>query len=201
MAGPLGSRISWYLQISPVTFLESLAPRDKYDVVVLSHCIYYFALPSTLPTLLAAIQPHTHTLCIAEWSLHSSSPITLPHVLAVLILSSIESKRNIPSEGNVRTVLSPAQIQKLIAKAGFRTLKQKIRVTAQDLLDAHWEVSFALRKRDQILASLKEEGVVEREIGALEAGYDALELAVADVEGGSKEVKPMDHWIGVFETV
>jgi len=199
-AGPLGPRITWHLQVDPLTYLKGLEEGTKYDYVVLSHCIWYFESPALLAALLTALAPHTRTLCLAEWSLRACTAATLPHVITALLLASLESKRKIPSHGNVRTVLSPAQITKEVLGAGFKKVQEETKASNEGLLDGYWEASYALKTREKVLGALKEEGVSEKELGALVAMYDSVEQGVGLLEDGAKGVKAMDYWAGIFES-
>jgi hypothetical protein len=100
-------------------------------------------------------------------------------------------------------VLSPKQISSSILNPGkWKLVKEETRKTNEGLQDAYWEVSHTLRKREKVLKRLGDEGVNEKELGVLEAGYDAVEAAVGLLPGGDvKEVKSMDVWMGVFEVV
>lgn len=137
----------------------------------------------------------------------------MPHVLTALLLASLEAKRKIAAGGNIRTVVSPAQITGVVhaasskslvegsASGGFRLGKEAIEKSNEGLLDAHWEVSDTLRKREKVLSEMEGLGVGEREIGAMRAGYDAVEMSLRGVKGGDKGVKCMDHWRAVFESI
>lgn len=111
ISGPLGARISFY-NAHPTSYLSSLPEStQKYDYVVLSHCIWYFSSPTQLSSLVSATAPWTKSLCLAEWSLRASKAQAQPHVLTALLLASLEAKRKEEGSGNIRTVLSPVQIR------------------------------------------------------------------------------------------
>ncbi len=68
--------------------------------------------------------------------------------------------------------------------------------------DAYWEVSDILRERESEMKMLRENGVDEKEISAIESMFDGVELAVEGlVGGGAKGVECMDVWVGIFEVV
>jgi hypothetical protein len=225
----LGPRIKFHTAF-PVPYLASYT-GPPYDYIVLAHSIWYFSTPSVLPDLISALSPHLHLsnqkpkadeegkegggegtkFCIAEWSLHSSSPNSVPHVWTALLRSLLESKRPTPSSANIRTVLSPEQIKKIITTnpspssssssssslPKLHLVKETTAPTKKEMQDGYWEVSYTLRKRDSDLKRLRENGVQEREVVQVEANYDALENAVVGI-GGVEKAECMDWWGGVF---
>ncbi|KAK0126830.1 hypothetical protein ONS95_008409 [Cadophora gregata] len=216
LSTPLGPRITFHF-IDPLLYLSTYT-GPAYDYIVLSHCIYYFSSPTHLPTLLASLAPHTKTLCLAEWSLHASSLAQIPHVQTALLLSLLETKREINSNGNIRTVLSPAQIMSAVLStststaassslpnSSFTLARQATLPSHPGLQDGYWEVSDLLRKREEEISSLRVRSsgqvVSENEIVALEAAYDAIAASAEGLDGGVKGVRSMDYWVGVFERV
>ena len=202
LASPLGPRISFHTTINPIDFLGTHG-KQKYDFIILSHCIYYFASPAVLPILLSAFKPHCHPgtkLCVAEWSLSSQfgGQSAVPHVLTALLLTLLEGKRKAESSGNIRTVLSPHQIKQVAEAAGFKIENDESIRSHHGLLDGHWEVSDLLRRRETEVERMEHEGLAEAEVVAMEAGYDAVEAAVAVLQETGQGVKCMDVWIGVF---
>lgn len=159
--------------------------------------------------MLNAMAPHCRNLCIAEWALHASGPANYPHVLTTLLLSLLESKRGEESSGNIRTVLSPAQITKAVLATpssgdddkAFKLAKEVIRPTNEGMQDGFWEVSDVSTKREREVALLRANGVSEAEVTAVEAMYDAVEQGVVGLDGGIKGVRAMDHWVGLFGRV
>ncbi|KAL2074999.1 hypothetical protein VTL71DRAFT_8779 [Oculimacula yallundae] len=218
LSTPLGPRITFHFT-SPLTYLQSYA-GPPFTHIVLSHCIYYFASPHDLPLLLSAILPHAKDskLCIAEWSLHASRINQVPHVLTALLWSTLESKREVGSDGNVRTVFSPVQIVQSVLEtklpsgtntetasridveqeekvSSFRLVKQATFPSNPGLQDPFWEVSYLLSTRVKEVAALRERmgsgklHISEAEIVVVEAAYDAIEAMVGSLEGGVKGVK------------
>lgn len=119
--------------------------------------------------------------------------------MATLLWSSLEAKRNIPSTGNIRTVLSPLQIAKIIyEKSGMVLGKQAIRETGKGMRDGEWEVGSLLRGRERELEVLRRRGVDERDVAVLEASFDTLYTATNVLNGGVKGLRCMDFWVVVF---
>ena len=179
-------------------FLEGEGKGKVWDVVVLSHCIWYFETPAVLTSVLAAL-PSTK-LCIAEWSLRATTAETLPHVIAALLLATLEAKRAEPSTGNIRTILSPAQITSSVEGAEGKRWKKSKELFGSGawMKDGYWEASWVLKTREKKLAKLREEGLSEKEIGALVAMWDSLSVGVESI-GGVEKCGSMDWWAGVFE--
>ncbi|TVY22400.1 Methyltransferase, partial [Lachnellula hyalina] len=198
-AGALGSRIDFH-RTMPMPKSDTNENGDReydYDFVVLSHCIYYFSSPAILPALLNNL-PKCRILCVAEWSLHASTPSQLPHVLTALLLSLLESKRVVESTGNIRTVLSPAQISGMVRGTGVWVMENEgessgsgggggeLKVTGEGLKHAYWEIRDLMAKKERVLAG---EGMrlLEAERTVVGAMFDAIEQGVQQlggVEGG-----------------
>ncbi|RDL39388.1 uncharacterized protein BP5553_03728 [Venustampulla echinocandica] len=196
----LGPRIAFHCT-TPTSYIESYTGAP-YDYIVLSHSIYYFSNPSILPDLLSSLSSlpayNTH-LCIAEWSLHSRSQSSSPHVLTALLCSLLESKQTVESSGNIRTVLSPEQISRAAQKSGWGMERESVVETGEGMQDAYWEVRDLIRKRHGeggLLAGLDGLGDAERTV--IEAMGDAVVGAVGGVDGGLSGMRCMDVWIGRF---
>lgn len=69
------------------------------------------------------------------------------------------------------------------------------------LQDGYWEVSDLLRNRVKFLDRLKRDGVSNKEIGALVAMFDSVQVGVDTIGGDVKDVKTMDWWAGIFEGI
>jgi hypothetical protein len=192
----LGPRISFHLSISPVNYLSTYT-GPPYDYVVLSHCIYYFSSPSILPSLIKSLTPHTHSICIAEWSLHSSSKEGVPHVLTALLWTMLESKRQVESMGNIRSALSPAQIKDAVGGEGWQIQKEALVDANEGLRDGYWEVRDVVGSREREMRGLR--GVGEKEVAVLAAMWDAIESSLLGVERGVDGVRCMDVWVGIFK--
>jgi hypothetical protein len=122
-------------------------------------------------------------------------------VITALLLASLEAKRKEEGHGNIRTVLSPAQIRSVTESSGvFKLSAQETRAANEGLRDGYWEVSDTLRKREQVLGSLKEQGVPEKELAAMVAMYDGIQAAVEVLDGEEAGVKSMDIWVAKFQT-
>jgi hypothetical protein len=208
----LGPRISFHLSTNPIDFLCSQPPdAPPYDYIVLAHCIWYFESPSSLSSLISACTGRTKHLCIAEWSLRASLPASQPHVLTALLLASLEAKRKVATDGNIRSVVSPKQIIASItspsgSQPGFGLEKEETGLTNEGMLDGYWEVSYNLRTRDKVLGRLEEQGVPEKELSAMIAMYDAVEASVGLLQAPEgkervRVVRSMDYWVGKFVAI
>ncbi|CZR68080.1 uncharacterized protein PAC_17979 [Phialocephala subalpina] len=197
----VGSRVTFHTPMDPIEYLDSYT-GPKYDYVVLSHCIYYFATPLHLPLLVSALTSHTKHLVIAEWSLTPSllHPIqTYPHVLAALLLTHLESHRSVSSDGNIRTVLSPSQIKAFATQKNLKLEKEAVLEADEGLRDGYWEVRDLLsgeRKERELDELFTGEGK-EKERVVAGAMFDALRSAT-DAVGGLEGVRCMSVWSGVF---
>jgi SAM-dependent methyltransferase len=127
-------------------------PEHTYDIVVLSHCSWYFQSAGQLAAVLQKARRWGKKLCFAEWDTRITDTSQLPHVLAALIQAQIEAFKP-DSNSNIRTLFTPADIRTLIAQAGWT-------VTAEDtihsplLQDGRWEVGFTLNESMQETAEV-----------------------------------------------
>jgi SAM-dependent methyltransferase len=201
LSSPIGSRISFH-HSTATAYAESYS-GPEYDYIVLAHSIWYFENPSILPGLLLALKPHlaAHTkLCVAEWALAAAAPSSVPHVWTALLRSLLEAKRPQPSTANIRAVLSPAQISKLVtARSELALLREGFKETNDGMKDGFWEVGYTLRKRAADMKRLEETGVSESERTQVDAYFDSLQNAVDRLgEKGVEGVRCMDFWVAVF---
>ncbi|TAQ88596.1 hypothetical protein B7494_g3064 [Chlorociboria aeruginascens] len=196
---PLGPRIAFH-NTTPEAYLETYT-GPAYDYIILSHCIWYFESPSLLSSIVSLLPRRTKFLCIAEWSLRSTTSATYPHVLASLLLGILESKRKVPGSGNVRSVLSPRVIGDEVRKAGFEVEKEEVRGVNEGLQDGLWEVGFVLRNREKLVRESGANGVGEKEMGPIVAMFDALQQSVGTLAKGIESVKSMDVWVAKFRSL
>jgi hypothetical protein len=139
---------------------------------------------------------------LAEWSLRASKAQAQPHVLTALLLASLEAKRKEEGSGNIRTVLSPVQIRSVReSSSALKLSAQETRPADEGLLDAYWEVSDTLRKREKVLKALGDDGLPEKELAAMAAMYDVIQGAVGLLDGGESGVRSMDVWVARFQAV
>jgi SAM-dependent methyltransferase len=203
LSSPIGDRITFH-RATATAYAETYT-GPAYDYIVLAHSIWYFENPSIFPSLISALAPHLSAekntkLCLAEWSLRSSSLDSIPHVWTALLRSLLEAKRPAPSSANIRAVLSPSQLKSITtSNSELRLLREKTGETEQLMMDGYWEVDYTLRKREIHVKRLVDQGVGEAERVQVEAYFDALQGAVDDLgEKGVKGVRCMDFWAGVF---
>ncbi|KAE9378646.1 hypothetical protein N431DRAFT_396438 [Stipitochalara longipes BDJ] len=201
LASPIGSRITFH-RATATAYAESYQ-GEKYDYIVLAHCIWYFAHPSLFPELVRALTPHLASgtkLCVAEWALRSSSLASVPHVLTAILRSLIEAKRPEPSGANIRAVLSPKQIRDaILGNSELRVVREGTMETMEKgMKDGYWEVDYTLRKRGADLGRFVEGKVPEAERVAIEGLYDSIQATVDQI-GGVEGVRCMDFWAAVFE--
>lgn len=195
-ASPLGPRITW-IQDSPEHYLSTItSSQDPYTHVILFHCLWYFSSPSTLPSLLRLLPPHTTPdarLCIAEYALRAHSLASVPHVLAALTSATLQAQEK-SEERNVRNISGPGLIRDLAGKEGWSVKEEKTVVPPSGLQDGRWEASNIVSE-----AFCKEvEEVGERHEGlgaALKGMREAVVGSLEGVDGGVKSVETMSVWV------
>ncbi|KAK9776072.1 putative S-adenosyl-L-methionine-dependent methyltransferase [Seiridium cardinale] len=190
----VGDRIAWH-QATPEQFLEQTDEGGKWDVAVLAHCTWYFDSPLVLLSIFLALQDRVKRLCIAEYAMHATEKAAVPHVLAVLARSTLESFKEESSE-NVRSPFSPSAIKGIAGEATWKVIgDEHTLVPEPGLLDGSWEVGtvkskgFAEEIR-QSIDSLRVRLVVD-------TARDAVLTAVDNLKG--EKVRTMDVWTATFE--
>ena len=172
--------------------------KPPFDVVVLSHCIWYFSAPEVLAELLRLVSEKkaAKRICIAEYSLSSSTgPSGLPHVFAALAQASLECRKD-PSEtrSNIRTILSPSAISAIAVAEGWKVQSESIKPPPLSLDDGRWEVGAV--KDSQFDQDLKDHVENRRERSVVKAIKDAMLASISSLNGGS--VSTMDVWTAVL---
>lgn len=192
-ASPVGGRIAWY-NADPEAFLTSGGGADgEWDVVVLGHCIWYFASPETLSAILAALSDRAATLLIAEYALTAAEKAAVPHVLASMARAFLEA-HNKASEANIRCLLSPQSITEAARASGWSLDEEAILIPDEALQDGSWETGSVKSASflDEIATHVKETPVQS----LLRSSRDAVIGSVAALQGS--KVRTMDVWVARF---
>lgn len=136
-ASPLGERITFSFE----TDLLDLAVDEPFDIVVLSHCSWYFRNPEKLKRYFAYCTKVAKRICIAEWDVHFTKRAQLAHFHAVSILALYS--QFVENDGNIQHVFSKEQIIQMLETCGWLLTENKI-IDAAYLQDGGWEVDYAL---------------------------------------------------------
>ncbi|CAF9924845.1 MAG: hypothetical protein GOMPHAMPRED_003729 [Gomphillus americanus] len=192
-ASEIGNRITWH-QADPVQFLA--ASKEKWDFVVLSHCVWYFKSPSTLKTIFDKLVGRTGQVCFAEYALNASRATGNAHVLAALTRATLEAHRD--SSANIQSPLSPAGIKTIALESQCWELSnEKTIIPESDLDDGRWEVGDVAHS--QFLEEVKQSIRDERINLLVKSMRDAV-LTAIEANGGKENIYTMDVWAGVFKT-
>lgn len=199
-SGPIGSRVT-FIQADPRDYLRNLPsppPRAyTFDTAVLSHSIWYFSSPSVLSETIVELAKHTRRICIAEYALTASKLSAIPHVLATLTEASLECRKE-NSKSNIRTILSPAEITKIVLESssnGLKVVKERVE-TPKDLEDGFWEVG--LVKSEKFNDEIEGLMVEEKEKAVVRALRDSTVNNLALLKSSGGKVTTMDVWAAVF---
>lgn len=84
----------------------------------------------------------------------------------------------------------------MVKERGFLLEREEVARTVEGMEDGGWEVGYVLRKREKVVRRLREQGVGEKEVGSVEAWFDAVAAGVEGLEGGLEGVRCMDYWVG-----
>lgn len=139
---PLGKRISFHLQTDFLTF----PVEGTFDVVVLSHCTWYFKNINVLSKYLYKMKNVTDKVCIAEWDLEFPKIEQRSHFCAVSILALYS--QFVENDGNVQQIIGRTQIEELGKHGGFTKIYSQV-VDASYLQDGAWEIHQANHIRPQ----------------------------------------------------
>lgn len=191
-AGPVGDRITWH-NAEPVKFLGD-NPDQKWDYVVLAHCIWYFDGPDTLDKMLAALKGRAAKLLVAEYALTAREKAAVPHVMAAIARATLEA-HNKGSEANIRCLLGPLNIKDAAKRGGWELEKEDVVVPEVGLLDGSWEIGTVKSKwfLGEIDKYIKDVTLRTTLLSAREAVIGAVGL----LDG--EKVRTMDVWVSRFK--
>lgn len=201
-ASAAGSRISWNNDTTLHQLLARPGLREEqrpWDVAVLVHSSWYFRSPDTLAGILSALRGRVSAVWLAEYAMQASQPAAWPHVLAALARGSLEAHRGLVagnSDENIQTPLSPDQIKKIAAAAGWDVAGEKILVPEEGLLDGSWEAGTVVG--DGFLAELEDAGVQSERVKVVVRSARDATIAAVRAVGGVKKVMTMDVWAVVL---
>lgn len=116
--------------------------EDEFDVVVLSHCLWYFPNYEMLFMLLNKVKKYAKRVCIAEWNPLITSSSQLAHLRAAEIQSVCESFLE-NSDSNIQTMYYPNDIKTEVVAAGFK-IKNTKSIYSENVRDARWEIDMTL---------------------------------------------------------
>lgn len=200
----IGGRITWHRnkpwEPAVAGSGGSSETDQKWDVVVLVHCVWYFKgrdeLSSILGNLKSKINPDGK-VCIAEYALHATEKAAWPHVLAAMAQGTLQALRSEESSENIQTPLSPQQIKLLARDQAWNLDQEAILIPGEGLLDGSWEAGSVASK--YFLEELEQ--AVPREDWRSDAMLKAMHasvLSAVEAIGGVKKTRTMDVWTGVF---
>ena len=137
MNSKLGKRIKMEYEIN-VLEPQVEFPIHSFDTIVLSHCSWYFQSFEQFSELLKKSRRWGKQLLFAEWDSRISTIEQLPHLLSVLIQAQYECFKD-ESSANVRTFLTPYDVKRIVAAAGWDVTKETT-ILAPEIQDGSWEV-------------------------------------------------------------
>lgn len=117
---------------------------DAFDVIVLSHSLWYLPEYDSLAAILRRVRPWGKRLCIAEWSSDAETMEQLPHLKAVMVQAVCESFLE-SGYSNVRTLYTPRDIHRAVEESGWVTQKAGM-IHSPDMQDGRWEVLAAIER-------------------------------------------------------
>lgn len=140
---PLGARIDFHYETDFLVF----DTVERFDAIILSHCSWYFSNPQQLLAYFQKMSSMTNRLCFAEWDVDYTERNQRSHFCAVQILAL--SSAFFGGDGNIQNVFHKAQIQEMLAQAGFK-VQQPIQIDATYLQDGEWEIDYANELYEQL---------------------------------------------------
>lgn len=133
---PLGSIIDFHYETDFLQF----DVQEKFDVVVLSHCSWYFQSEDLLKSYFNKLNKIAKRICFAEWDIDYSKPSQRAHFCAATISALYTAF--IEDDGNIQNLFHKNQIKKIILDTGF-TITNEHTVDASFLQDGQWEVDYS----------------------------------------------------------
>lgn len=192
--GPVGGRITFH-RADPVAFLLEADGRQRWDVAVLAHCVWYFRSAGEVKAVLAALRERVDRVVIAEYALRATESGAVPHVLAAVARGTLEAHRGEESGANIRTLLSPGAVRDLAEGAGWAVAGEGTVVPEPELSDGGWEVGNVVGEG---FVGEVEKGVGDERVRTvLRSARDAVVAAVEGV-GGVGKVRTMDVWVATL---
>jgi len=141
-ATPFGRQIEFLFEFD-ILNAESRIGERTFETAVMAHSSWYFGSFEQLRSSLSVLGSRAQRLCFAEWDLEPKSIEQVPHLLAILIQSQVESFKR-QSSANVRTPLPRAKLIKLLGETGWQVTSVTDADT-HDLQDARWEIDACLQ--------------------------------------------------------
>ncbi len=151
-------------------------PENAFDVIVLSHCSWYFKSFDEFSGALKKLRRWGKRLCFAEWDARMKTIEQLPHFLAILLQAQYECfKEN--SQSNIRTLFTPNDIKILAENTGWNIISDKSFVSVE-MQDGKWEIEntlteyqFELDKINRLPAKFK--SLIQSEVNLLEESLES----------------------------
>lgn len=139
----LGSRISMEFNVDILR--ENIDFKEnKYDVIVFSHSSWYFKSKDELFKVLKKVRKYGKRLCYAEYDTRIEKVEQYTHQLAVIIQAQIEAYKK-DSSSNIRTLITPYDVIKLMDESGWSKEKCKS-IYSEELQDGVWEIEYVLNE-------------------------------------------------------
>ena len=119
----------------------------------------------------------------------------VPHVLAAITWSALETCRSKSSSANIRNATTPKQIRTMAESAGWKIMEEHFVVPHAAQRDGYQEVTMLRKKRvDDALEAV--DGDAKKSM--LQGLRDTVEMAVNRLDGGENKVRNMDVWVATF---
>lgn len=199
VASAVGHQVS-FVQADPIEYMSGGAGGQDFDFIVFGYCLWYFSSPEMLAKMLQEARQHVQSVLVAEYSFSASLPAQIPHLLVALADNALESFRGEESKRNIRCAVSPRQITRLIADAGWVLAREEIATPGPKQVEGKREVRMVVKPR---LFGADLDDVVSRvdsKIGnMLQTMVDVVRASVDNLEGGVDDVRNMDVWIARFD--
>lgn len=178
-ASTLGKRITFFLETDFLTM-----EADDYDVIVLSHCLWYFTSREQLSAYFAKMAQLSARICIAEWDLAFTSLAQRNHFCAVSILALYSAF--IENDGNIQQLFGKSDIRAIAEQHGL-TCQHTQTVDASYLQDGAWEKDYATH--------------VLPEFTAAPTSIQALAQTYADVMNETEDTASLNSFVLQFQAL
>lgn len=133
---PLGQIIDFHYETDFLQF----PIEEPFDVVVLSHCSWYFQNAELLEAYMQKIRAVAKRVCFAEWDIDYTLPSQRAHFCAANILALYTAF--IEDDGNIQNLFHKSHIKKILENTGFTITNEQL-IDASYLQDGQWEVDYS----------------------------------------------------------
>ncbi len=175
----IGNRITFQFE----TDVSKESFEQKYDVVILSHSLFYFSSIKDLVKVFKKARTFADRICVADWDLTVKNYQQTAHAQAI-IMQALYAQTS-ETNANIRIIITKELISDLLEQGKWQVTSVQ-NVDAADLDDARWEIYNANQidsvELEPALSAFKKLNEDTSKLGKIEALDSFVILAEFSVE-------------------